>query len=275
MNLNNRPARPQNNIKRNSKNEIVLNTNNKENIIKTEIKNKEEKNTEINSKNISNENINNSKMIMAVTKDTRLPLNVEDLLIQEDKLYKILDNIRIKVNFNFSAEEYLEFSHITSIQTFVIFFDEKYKENINNAQIYEFISAVLSDFIYLKNFVNEKSVDHLKNILFYTHQNLIMIIVLLLKQIGIEYQNNIWVLKLKDLVKLKRAESMNGDEHFIIELNNRLLFNSVINFIKIYFKNPNDYKIFSIFNEILNNLYRVTLDNGKNNLFNLKNMLIY
>ena len=275
MNLNNRPARPQNNIKRNSKNEIVLNTNNKENIIKTEIKNKEEKNTEINSKNISNENINNSKMIMAVTKDTRLPLNVEDLLIQEDKLYKILDNIRIKVNFNFSAEEYLEFSHITSIQTFVIFFDEKYKENINNAQIYEFISAVLSDFIYLKNFVNEKSVDHLKNILFYTHQNLIMIIVLLLKQIGIEYQNNIWVLKLKDLVKLKRAESMNGDEHFIIELNNRLLFNSVINFIKIYFKKPNDYKIFSIFNEILNNLYRVTLDNVKNNLFNLKNMLIY
>ena len=105
MNLNNRPARPQNNIKRNSKNEIVLNTNNKENIIKTEIKNKEEKNTEINSKNISNENINNSKIIMAVTKDTRLPLNVEDLLIQEDKLYKILDNIRIKVNFNFSAEE--------------------------------------------------------------------------------------------------------------------------------------------------------------------------
>ena len=275
MNLNNRPARPQNNIKRNSQNVIVSNSNNKQNIIETQITNKEEKNSEINSKNNSNETINNSKMIMAVTKDTRLPLNVEDLLIQEDKLYKILDNIRIKVNFNFSAEEYLEFSHITSIQTFVIFFEEKYKENINNAQIYEFISAVFSVFIYLKNFVHEKAVDHLKNILFYTHQNLIMIIVLLLKKIGIEYENNIWVLKLKDLVKLKRAESMNGDEHFVIEQNNRLLFNSIINFIKIYFKNPNDYKIFSIFNEILNNLYRLTLDNVKNNLFNLKNMLIY
>ena len=95
-------------------------------------------------------NLNETKNILAQTQEKRLSLNVEDLLIQEDKLYKILDNIRIKVNFNFSAEQYLEFSHITSIQTFVIFFEEKYKENINNAQIYEFISAVFSNFSLFK-----------------------------------------------------------------------------------------------------------------------------
>ena len=270
-----RPVRPQNNIKRYSQSEIFANTFNKPNEKEQDLKNQEEN---LNNSNLSknhSEHVNNSKMILAVTKDSRLPLNVEDLLIQEDKLYKILDNIRIKVNFNFSAEEYLEFSHITSIQTFEIFFEQSYRENINNAQIYEFISAVFSVFLYLKNYIIEKAVEHLKNILFYSHQNLIMIIVLLLKKISNEYQNNIWVMKLKELVKLKRAESMNGDEHFVIEQNNRLLFNSILNFIKIYFKNPNDYRIFALFNDILNNSYRLTLDNVKINLFNLKNMLTY
>ena len=99
-------------------------------------------------------NFDETKNILAATKDKKLSLNVEDLLIQEDKLYKILDNIRIKVNFNFSAEEYLEFSHITSIQTFVIFFsDEKFKYQLNCAQIYEFISAVLSNFCLFKKFI--------------------------------------------------------------------------------------------------------------------------
>ena len=49
-------------------------------------------------KNIyKNHNVNNTINIMAMTQDNRIPLNVEDLLIQEDKLFKILDNIRIKV----------------------------------------------------------------------------------------------------------------------------------------------------------------------------------
>ena len=60
---------------------------------------------------------------------TRIPLNEEDLLIQENKLYKILDNIRVQLNFNFVAEEYLEFSHISSLQTLELFFkDAKLKK---------------------------------------------------------------------------------------------------------------------------------------------------
>ena len=150
-----RPVRPQNNIKRYSQNEIFANTFNKPNEKEQDLKNQEEN---LNNSNLSknhSEHVNNSKMILAVTKDSRLPLNVEDLLIQEDKLYKILDNIRIKVNSNFSAEEYLEFSHITSIQTFEIFFsDEKFIFQINCAQIYEFLSAILATFLYLTSINN-------------------------------------------------------------------------------------------------------------------------
>ena len=62
-------------------------------------------------------------IVMSGLEDSnRIPLNAEDLLIQENKLFKILDNIRVQLNFNFVAEEYLEFSHISSLQSLEIFF---------------------------------------------------------------------------------------------------------------------------------------------------------
>ena len=122
MNTNNRPSNPSNKKK---ESQIFENTFNKP--INKEDEHQNLRDYMNNSKN-QGSNFDDTKNILAVTKDKKLSLNVEDLLIQEDKLYKILDNIRIKVNFNFSAEEYLEFSHITSIQTFVIYFsDEKFK----------------------------------------------------------------------------------------------------------------------------------------------------
>ena len=51
---------------------------------------------------------NDYGMVMTSLEDsTRIPLNAEDLIIQENKLYKILDNILVQLNFNFVAEEYL------------------------------------------------------------------------------------------------------------------------------------------------------------------------
>ena len=270
MKTNNPPTNSSNKIK---ESQIFENTFNKPSNKENDLQNLRDY---MNNSKTHGNNFDETKNILAATKDKKLSLNVEDLLIQEDKLYKILDNIRIKVNFNFSAEEYLEFSHITSIQTFVIFFsDEKFKYQVNCAQIYEFISAVLSTFVYLKNLLNEMTIDHLKNILYYTHQNLIMIINLLIKKINQEYLNNIWVNKLRECVKIKRSENLSGDEKFIIEQNNNILFNSIGNFILLYFNNREDFRIFSIINDIMCNLEKCTLDNVKNNLFNLKNMLIY
>ena len=221
-------------------------------------------------------NVNNTINIMAMTQDNRIPLNVEDLLIQEDKLFKILDNIRIKVNFNFSAEEYLEFSHINSIQNFDVFYsDPKMKSVITIAQIFEYISAILGVFLYLKNILTVQSVDHLRNILYYTHINLLMTISSLLKKISKEYENNIWVIKLRDIVNKKKSKFINGDENFVIEQNNNILFNSIGNFILTFFNNKNDFQTFSIINDILCNLSTCNLDNVKNNLSNLKNMMIY
>ena len=272
-----RPVRPSNKIKRYSQQEIFSNTFNRPNDRESEIKNKEDyNNTENYPKNFPNNFFNNEKNIMAVTKDKKIFLNVEDLLIQEDKLYKILENIRLKVNFNISTEEYLEFTHITSNQLFEIFFEEKYKENIHQAQILEFISVILSIFVYLKDIVIEKPVEHVKNILFYIHQNLILMIILLLKKISKEYQNNFYVLKLKELVNKKRNKLMSGDEQFLIEQNNKIILSSINYFIEIYLnKTKKDIKIFLPFNDILKNINTISFEIVKNNLFELKNTLTY
>ena len=83
MNTNNRPSNPSNKKK---ESQIFENTFNKPS-------NKEDDHQNLrdyvnNSKGQGN-NFDDTKNILAVTKDKKLSLNVEDLLIQEDKLYKI------------------------------------------------------------------------------------------------------------------------------------------------------------------------------------------
>ena len=135
-----------------------------------------------NSKYSSQKSFNENPSLMIMTGKIRIPINLEDVLIQEDKLWKILDNIRIGCNFNFSAEEYLEFSQVTSIQDYQIFFSDLTSQSIvNNAMIFEYVSAMLCVFVYLENLLSNASMEHLKNLLYYTHQNLILTISLILK----------------------------------------------------------------------------------------------
>ena len=99
---------------------------------------------------LDNENNNNDENIVmsSFEEANRIPLNAEDLLIQENKLFKILDNIRVQLNFNFVAEEYLEFSHISSLQSLEIFFQSpKLKKIIINSQIFENTATMLCVFV--------------------------------------------------------------------------------------------------------------------------------
>ena len=216
-------------------------------------------------------------MVMTSFEDsTRIPLNVEDLLIQENKLYKILDNIRVQLNFNFVAEEYLEFSHISSLQTLEVFFKgAKLKKIITNSQIFEYTAAMLSVFVYMKGMLTLSTVGHLKNILYYCHQNLILTIELMLENICIDYKDNIWVKKLLEIVKEKKSKTNIGKNEVVIEQNNNILFNCIGNFILLYFNNKADIRTFSVLNDIMCNIDRCSLESVKNNLSNLKNMIIF
>ena len=227
---------------------------------------------------LDNENINNDDGIVmsSFEEANRIPLNAEDLLIQENKLFKILDNIRVQLNFNFVAEEYLEFSHISSLQSLEIFFQyPKIKKIIINSQIFEYTATMLCVFVYLKGMLTLSTVEHLKNILYYCHQNLILTIELMLKNICYDYKDNIWIKKLKEIVKEKKSKTNNGKNEVVIEQNNNILFNCIGNFILLYFNNKSDIRTFSVLNDIMCNIDKCSLESVKNNLSNLKNMIIF
>ena len=215
-------------------------------------------------------------VMSALEESNRIPLNAEDLLIQENKLFKILDNIRVQLNFNFVAEEYLEFSHISSLQSLEIFFQyPKIKKIIINSQIFEYTAAMLCVFVYMKGMLTLSTVEHLKNILYYCHQNLILTIELMLKNICYDYRDNIWVKKLNEIVREKKSKTNIGNNEVVIEQNNNILFNCIGNFILLYFNNKSDVRTFSVLNDIMCNIDRCSLESVKNNLSNLKNMIIF
>ena len=221
-----------------------------------------------------------SALVMGMTQNQRISINLEDLLMQEDKLWRILDNIRTNCNFNFAAEDYIEFTQITSIQDFLLYFPSpKSRVHVNTACIYEFIGVMLCSFVYLKSTFNETQIDHLKNILYYTHQNLLLISSLLLKKVSKEYYDNEWYIKMKKLILQRKSTFVKGDDIFILEQNNNILYNSLKNFLLLYFNNEDNRGIFTNVNDILTN--KQTHCNGnsmdmiKNNLMNLKNMIIH
>lgn len=203
-------------------------------------------------------------------------INIEDLLIQEDKLWKILDNIRSSYNFNYASEEYLEFSNISSVQSFDnIFSNPKLNTVLNSAMIYEYIAGILCLFVYSKNKLNKLTVEHLKNTLYYTHQNLLLMFRIILNRLSKDFKFNIFASKLEALINSKKSTFMNNEIELQIQLNNDIIANMINNFIGINFNNEEDQKIFEIVNNILLNVSTSTVENVKSNLTNLKNMIIY
>ena len=56
---------------------------------------------------------------------------------------------------------------------------------------------MLCVFVYMKGMLTLSTVEHLKNILYYCHQNLIY-----------DYRDNIWVKKLNEIVKEKKVKQI-------------------------------------------------------------------
>ena len=86
----------------------------------------------------------------------------------------------------------------------------------------------------MKGMLTLSTVEHLKNILYYCHQNLILTIELMLKNICYDYRDNIWVKKLNEIVREKKSKTNIGNNEIVIEQNNNILFNCIGNFILLY-----------------------------------------
>ena len=224
-----------------------------------------------NTSNLNNINLNNnSKLKNNNYYINKLPINLEDLLIQEENLWMILTCLRINGDFSKFSEEYIQFSHLSSIQSFEIYFEEpKQKLDLKINLINEYISVMLSLYSIILVKLNENSLSHLKNLFYYIYQNFLIIISLILSKVNKEYNYNIWGNRLKEVLNIRLNEEIkndkyiNNNEFFYINQNNTIITNMLRNFIIIYFKtkNPFDSTIYNFINMIL-----VNYQNNHNNI---------
>ena len=221
----------------------------------------------------------------------KVPINLEDLLIQEEHLWLILNCLRVNGDFLPCCEQYIQFSDITSIITFDIFFTEnKIKKELKINLFNEYISIMLAIFTILNNKINannnnfnNKPIKHLKHIFYYLHQNILLIISTITSKINKEYILNFWGNKLKEIVFLrlspenKQEKKLNiiNWEYNIINQNNSIIINILNNYLDIYFKNNNNIYDSMIYNfiKMIFNIYNDNNSFSKIDLLYIKSNL--
>ena len=261
-----------NNFNLNNDNYDINNNNNNKNYINNISNNNVvlEEDSSISNKFLQvNNNFDNLKKIRTNSNSfyiNKVPINLEDLLIQEEHLWLILNCLRVNGDFLPCCEQYIQFSDITSIITFDIYFTEnKIKKELKINLFNEYISIMLGIFTILNNKINannnnfnNKPIKHLKHIFYYLHQNILLIISTITSKINKEYILNIWGNKLKEIVFLrlspenKQEKKLNiiNWEYNIINQNNSIINNILNNYIDIYFKNNNNIYDSMIYNFI-------------------------
>ena len=169
---------------------------------------------------------NNNKIL---NKKNILSFNLEDLMVLEEKLCEII--IEFKKNkkadnqcFDF-WNYYFNFSLYQRIEK--IFKNEVDEEIARLCLNYELMSILIC---YEFSVNNEEIIDYTPyiEILQLCHRNLILICEQVLNKICPENQNNIWVLRLSEIVKYSKnsSEQMFSTENYISSITGKINFNT-------------------------------------------------
>ncbi len=208
--------------------------------------------------------MNNNDNNIVTLNSNKISFNLKELLIQYKKFKKVYTNLLKEENFFESAIEYLDFSKTCSNDYF-------YDLNYYTSNKYESIIIFLCYFSH-KDF-DEKKYEHLKNLLYFSNENLHNFIKIILKCVDEEYKKNKYFLELKKIIKTFFSNQINKNKVFSIQLSNNLILNSIKNFIFLYIKSS-DEKIFSFLSENIKNQSKIspsTLKKLKETLNSTKN----
>ena len=232
-----------------------------------------------NTNNNSNNNINNNN----INKNSNniefdIVLNIEDLIMIEDKFSKLMKNVN-EQNFhvvNKSCYEWWNFYFNCTLKgnCDYLFGEPNYKSVITCHNTLLLISIMLVYDISFKSKFFMKLYDIVKKILYINHQNFLTICQFLISKIKQEYLNSKWVEQLKEIISsnIKKKEFYFYDiEHNIQSLNQYLSMiilklntsNNIINpKIQIIYKKYNEYDSDSINKIFMSNILQIDNQGG-------------
>ena len=213
---------------------------------------------------ISNNNINNNIQ----NKIENIIIELEDLLILEEKLFYILTSIKEKKpNYKYCIEWWNFYEYISFGGKFELFF--KKNENKMNFDIahettnLELLSIILIYEVLKNSNLNQCNLFLLENLINEVHQNFLIVCDYILFMIK-EYfpKDNFWFCKIKEIISSKLSNIINLNEHIILLKKGNCTINLLIETILNQFENEKQEKIInSNLNFYFNKISKININN--------------
>ena len=194
---------------------------------------------------ISNNNINNNIQ----NKIENIIIELEDLLILEEKLFYILTSIKEKKpNYKYCIEWWNFYEYISFGGKFELFF--KKNENKMNFDIahettnLELLSIILIYEVLKNSNLNQCNLFLLENLINEVHQNFLIVCDYILYIIKENFpKDNFWFCKLKEIILSKLINIINSNEHIILLKKGNCTINLLYETILNQFENEKQEKI--------------------------------
>ena len=141
----------------------------------------------------------------------KLFVNLEDAALNEEKLSSILEGLRLDTEVQKYCEDWWEVTepNTNSFAQISKFFREKtMKKEIDIAQKLETISVAWVQFLAQELKVDKTLHAYFKNLMFYVHQNFLLLIELILQRLPAPSKKNVWAANLKKTVQMKNARHL-------------------------------------------------------------------
>lgn len=154
---------------------------------------------------IKNTNLNNTKnsIIDNSQKENSMLFNLEDLMVLEERLNDIIFALQTIKNIDKNCFNYWNYYYNCSLYKILekIFLNEEDSNIIRLSINYELMSIMVCyEFSYQLDIANEDIGLLLLELIYINHDNLMIICEYILTKISSENKDNIWVLKLHELV---------------------------------------------------------------------------
>ena len=169
---------------------------------------------------------NSSKSIYFNTEENALSQNnffivfkIEELIVLEEKMSRILDSFQIIRNIRkFCIDWYIFYVFSSFKGNFEKYFkDNQTQRNISHECCFlEFLSIIFIYESFGQVTITQTAISKLQNLLFYVHQNFLIICDYIINIIFNNVKSNIWINKLQNIILSKRVRKIQKNEHINI-----------------------------------------------------------
>ena len=165
-------------------------------------------------------------------------IRLEDLIVLEDKLYKIVESFKnIKDVRRFIVDWWTFYNYTPFKGNFEYFFNEQHEKVISHEScLLEFLSIIIIYEALGEGNIIKNDFTKLQNLMYWIHQNYLIICDYVLYTIS-EVKRNVWVTKLKNIVLSKITRKINKDENInLLKTGNKNIMIMIKNILTIFSK---------------------------------------